>query len=241
MILFPLCVSPRPFALSAVKFFVSIALLLHVSIALASPPNIMIILSDDMGFSDLGCYGGELTTPNLDKLAAEGVRFTQFYNNARCCPTRASIMTGLYPHEAGVGHMTADLGYEGYRGQLNRQCVTIPEVLHTAGYRNNMCGKWHVCRDTRPNGNKSDWPVQRGFEKFYGTITGGGSFYDPTTLCRQNTFITPDNDPEDKPGSPSPPLEERAGERRPSSNSFYYTDDITDNTIRFLKQHQTES
>jgi arylsulfatase len=183
----------------------------------------MIILSDDMGFSDLGCYGSELTTPNLDKLAAEGVRFSQFYNNARCCPTRASIMTGLYPHEAGVGHMTADLGYEGYRGQLNRQCVTIPEVVRTAGYRTYMCGKWHVCRDIRPNGDKSDWPVQRGFEKFYGTITGGGSYYDPTTLCRQNTFITPQNDPDYKP------------------DSFYYTDAITDNTIGFLKEHQKDS
>src|SRR6478735_1703170 len=129
-------------------------------------PNIMIILSDDMGFSDLGCYGSELTTPNLDKLASEGVRFTQFYNNCRCCPTRASIMTGLYPHEAGVGHMTGDMGYDGYRGQLNRQCVTIPEILKTAGYRTYMCGKWHVCRDTHPDGDKSDWPVQRGYERF---------------------------------------------------------------------------
>ena len=186
-------------------------------------PNIMIILSDDMGFSDIGCYGSEVKTPNLDQLAAEGLRFTQFYNNARCCPTRASVMTGLYPHEAGVGHMTADLGFDGYRGQLNTQCVTLPEVLSTAGYRTYMCGKWHVCRDTAPNGDKSDWPVQRGFEKFYGTITGGGSYYDPTTLCRQNTFITPENDPEYHPFQ------------------FYYTHAITDNAIRFLQQHAQDS
>src|SRR5215831_4845383 len=199
---------------------------LAAAAAAAAPParpNILVIMSDDMGFSDLGCYGGEIQTPNLDRLAANGIRFTQFYNNARCCPTRASVMTGLYPHQAGVGHMTADQGYEGYRGQLNRQCVTLPEALGPAGYRTYMCGKWHVCRDIRPNGDKSDWPVQRGFEKFYGTITGGGSFYDPTTLCRQNKFITPENDPEYRPPQ------------------FYYTDAISDNAVRFLEQHAKES
>ncbi|HSU57252.1 MAG TPA: sulfatase-like hydrolase/transferase, partial [Candidatus Dormibacteraeota bacterium] len=132
-------------------------------------------------------------------------------------------LTGLYPHEAGVGHMTDDHVYDGYRGQLNKQCVTIPEVLGPAGYRTYMCGKWHVCRDIRPNGDKSDWPIQRGFEKFYGTVTGGGSFYDPTTLCRQNTFITPQNDPDYHPAQ------------------FYYSDAITDNAIRFLKQHAEET
>jgi arylsulfatase A-like enzyme len=191
--------------------------------ASAKRPNIMIILSDDMGFSDLGCYGGEIQTPNLNRLAANGIRFTQFYNNARCCPSRASLITGLYPHEAGVGHMTSDLGYEGYRGQLNHQCATIPEVLDPAGYRTYMCGKWHVCRNTKQDGDKTDWPIQRGFEKFYGTITGAGSYYDPTTLCRQNTLITPENDPEYHPAD------------------FYYTDAITDNVIRYLQQHEKES
>src|SRR6476620_7019952 len=97
----------------------------------AKKPNFVIILSDDMGFSDLGCYGGEIATPNLDALAAGGVRFTQFYNNARCCPTRASLLTGLYPHQAGVGHMMEDTGaqHPGYRGNLNDTCRTIPEVL----------------------------------------------------------------------------------------------------------------
>jgi arylsulfatase A-like enzyme len=186
-------------------------------------PNIMIILSDDMGFSDLGCYGGEIQTPNLDRLAANGIRFTQFYNNARCCPSRASLLTGLYPHEAGVGHMTSDQGYDGYRGQLNRQCVTIPEVLGPSGYRTYMCGKYHVCRNIKQDGDKTDWPIQRGFEKFYGTITGAGSYYDPTTLCRRNTLITPENDSEYHPAQ------------------FYYTDAITDNVVRFLQQHEKES
>lgn len=205
--------------------FISFYLLMVVSLfgAPAKRPNIMIILSDDMGFSDLGCYGGEIQTPNLDRLAANGIRFTQFYNNARCCPSRASLLTGLYPHETGVGHMTDDKGYYGYRGQLNRQCVTIPEVLGSAGYRTYMCGKWHVCRNIKPDGDKSDWPIQRGFEKFYGTITGAGSYYDPTTLCRQNTFITPENDPEYRPAQ------------------FYYTDAITDNVVRFLQEHSKQS
>ena len=96
-------------------------------------PNIVVILVDDMGFSDIGCYGSEIPTPNLDKLAAGGLRFTQFYNTGRCCPTRASLLTGLYPHQAGVGHMTEDRGDAGYRGRLNDRCVTIAEVLRGGG------------------------------------------------------------------------------------------------------------
>lgn len=186
-------------------------------------PNIVLILSDDMGFSDLGCYGGEVQTPNLDALASTGLRFTQFYNMARCCPTRAALLTGLYPHQAGVGHMTSDNGLEGYRGELNKQCVTIAEVLGTAGYTNYMCGKWHVTRNDSAQGDKSAWPLQRGFHKYYGTIRGAGSFYDPTGLCRQNTYITPENDPEYQP------------------SFYYYTDAISDNAVRYLDQHQRES
>ena len=196
---------------------------LCLSAAAKTQPNILLIMSDDMGFSDLGCYGSEIATPNLDSLANNGVRFTQFYNMARCCPTRAALLTGLYPHQAGVGHMMDDRGFDGYRGKLNRQCMTIAEVMRGAGYSTYMCGKWHVTRDMRPKGDISNWPVQRGFDKFYGTITGGGSFYDPTTLCRQNKYITPDNDPEYKP------------------EQFYYTDAISDNAVRFLQQHGTES
>src|SRR3954447_15498173 len=103
--------------------------------ALPAKPNIIVILVDDMGFSDLGCYGGEIPTPNLDSLAAGGLRFTQFYNCARCCPTRASLLTGLYPHQAGVGHMMTDDGHPGYTGNLNGACRTMAEVLQPAGYR----------------------------------------------------------------------------------------------------------
>ncbi|HRT10885.1 MAG TPA: sulfatase-like hydrolase/transferase, partial [Candidatus Paceibacterota bacterium] len=104
-----------------------------LSVGAASKPNILLILADDVGYSDIGCYGGEIATPNLDKLAANGLRFTQFYNTARCCPTRASLLTGLYPHQAGMGHMNhTDTGYEGYRANLNERCVTLAEVLRTA-------------------------------------------------------------------------------------------------------------
>jgi arylsulfatase len=183
-------------------------------------PNIVLIMSDDMGFSDLGCYGGEIRTPVLDGLAAGGLRFTQFYNTARCCPTRASLLTGLHPHQAGMGHMTGGKGeWEGYAGNLNQHCVTIAEALGAAGYRNYMCGKWHVTRFEGPEGPHETRPLQRGFDKFYGTIKGGGSFYDPTSLCRGNTFITPENDPEYKPPK------------------FYYTDAISDNAVKFIEEH----
>ena len=105
-------------------------------------PNIVIIMVDDMGYSDIGCYGGETETPNLDALSRNGLRFTQFYNAGRCCPTRAALLTGLYQHQAGIGHMTQDYGYPAYRGALNDRCVTIAEVLKPAGYFSAISGKW---------------------------------------------------------------------------------------------------
>lgn len=103
-------------------------------------PNIIVIMADDMGYSDLGCYGGEIETPNLNRMAAEGVRFREFKNTARCCPTRASLLTGLYSHQAGIGHMVNDYGVPGYRGDLNRTSVTIGEALKPAGYATAMIG-----------------------------------------------------------------------------------------------------
>ncbi|WP_165066306.1 arylsulfatase [Paludisphaera rhizosphaerae] len=189
----------------------------------AKRPNVVLIMSDDMGFSDLGCYGGELTTPNLDALASGGVRFTQFYNTARCCPTRAALLTGLYPHQAGIGHMMEDRGVEGYRGVLNRNAVTIAEVLRPAGYRTYMLGKWHVTRFTGPNGDRSTWPLGRGFDKYYGTIAGAANYFDPGNLCRQDKLITIENDPEYKP------------------ESYYFTDAISDNAVKYIAEHQKES
>src|SRR5262245_55186828 len=125
---------------TAIVLISGLASSLHA--APSDKPNIIVILADDLGFSDIGCYGGEIPTPSIDKLAAGGLRFTQFYNAARCCPTRASVLTGLYPHQAGVGHMVADLGKPAYRGDLSKNCTTIAEALKSAGYRTAMSGKW---------------------------------------------------------------------------------------------------
>ena len=179
------------------------------------PPNIIIIMADDMGWSDIGCYGGEIQTPNLDGLAKGGLRFTQFYNTARCCPTRASLLTGLYAHQAGVGHMMGDRGYDSYRGDLSRNAVTIAEVLKGAGYRAYQSGKWHVSRFTAPEGPKHNWPLQRGFDRFFGTIHGAGSFYDPNSLTLDNTQIAPWQD-------------------------FFYTEAINGFACRYIREHRAE-
>lgn len=160
-------------------------------------PNILIILADDLGYSDLGCYGSEINTPNLDILASQGIRFNRFYNCGRSCPTRASLLTGLYPHEAGIGRMTFDQQLPGYRGTMTHDGMTIAEVLRKAGYATGMIGKWHVA-ETPLREDQRDWlnhqvfhdtftrledyPVNRGFEDFYGTIYGVVDYYDPFSL-----------------------------------------------------------
>lgn len=164
-----------------------------------SRPNIIVIMADDLGFSDLGCYGGEINTPNLDALAKNGVRFNSFYNTSRCCPTRASLLTGLYPHQAGIGRMTMDAGEPGYRGTLQPNAVTIAEVLKDAGYQTGMTGKWHVSLTEGLKGEKQlkwlshqenygdfsdldSYPTSRGFDKFYGNIWGVVDYFDPFSL-----------------------------------------------------------
>jgi arylsulfatase len=130
-------------------------------------PNIVIIMTDDMGFSDAGCYGSEISTPNIDHLAAGGLRFAQFYNTSRCCPSRASLLTGLYPHQAGMGHQTSTvLNLPGYRGDLSHQAVTLAEALKPAGYSTYMSGKWHLTFNDLPVKPKDNWPLQRGFVRF---------------------------------------------------------------------------
>ena len=176
--------------------------------------NVILILNDDMGYSDIGCYGGEIETPNLDKLAENGVRLTQFYNTARCSPSRASLLTGLHPHQTGIGILTYDTGLEGYPGDLNKECVTIAEVLKESGYMTYMSGKWHVAKSLlEPSDN---WPLQRGFDEFYGTIIGAGSFYHPNTLTRGN-----DN------------IEQEAI----ANDDFFYTDAISDQAVTFIQNH----
>ncbi len=173
-------------------------------------PNIVIIMADDMGFSDIGCYGGEISTPNLNRLAENGLRFRQFYNAARCCPTRASLLTGLYQHQAGVGHMVGDRGLPAYQGYLNDNCVTIAEALKPAGYVTMISGKWHV-GEREPH-----WPDKRGFQRTFGLISGGSNYF-KLDGARQMTF-------DGKPWDP------------PEDGSFYMTDAFGDHAVQFLDE-----
>lgn len=181
-----------------------------------APPNIVLIMGDDMGYSDIGSYGGEIRTPRLDELAANGLRFTQFYNTARCCPTRASLLTGLYPQQAGVGHMVDDRGTPAFRGDLSKNAVTIAEALKGAGYSTYMSGKWHVTPYVIENPDKHNWPKQRGFDKFFGMISGAGSLYDPRSLTLDNKYVAP-----------------REG--------FYCTTDFTDYAVERIDAHKTDN
>ncbi len=162
-----------------------------------SRPNIILVMLDDMGWSDLGCFGGEVRTPNIDRLASKGLRFSSFYNTGRCCPTRASLLTGRYPHQVGLGRMTFDAGLPGYRGQLDPEIPTIAELLNDAGYQTAMLGKWHLSltkeRDQhllelnhqQPRLSFADldsYPIHRGFDQFYGIIWGVVDYFDPFSL-----------------------------------------------------------
>jgi len=181
----------------------------------APRPNLVVLLADDMGYSDLGCYGGEIATPNLDRLAANGLRFTQFYNGARCCPTRAALLTGLHPHQAGIGHMTSederqgcDEGVDGYRGILSPATVTIEEALRGAGYRTLMCGKWHV------GTFEGSWPTDRGFDRYYGIVRGAANHWRPgpeKLLMQDDVPIEPPAD-------------------------FYSSDSFTDHAIEHVRE-----
>lgn len=177
-------------------------------------PNIVVILADDMGYSDIGCYGGEIDTPNIDSLARNGLRWTQFYNNARSCPSRAVLMTGLYPHQAGMGWMAAaDITSPEYQGYLNNNCVTIAEALGSHGYGTYMSGKWHLCTDRMSKGdNKSVWPLQRGFDRFYGIVEGASNYF--------NATMTNDN--------------ERV---RKNGDGFYITASLADSASTFISRH----
>jgi arylsulfatase A-like enzyme len=181
-------------------------------------PNIILILADDMGYSDIGCFGSEIKTPNLDRLASQGVRFTQFYNASRSCPTRASLLTGLYQHQAGVGDMVNDLGYPSYQGYLNTQCITLGEALKINGYNTYMSGKWHV-------GNRPETlPLKRGFDRYFGLIDGAGSYFQRIAY-RAN--------------SPAPRWMSDDADFNPPDSGFYMTDAITDNALSFIKNESS--
>ena len=183
-------------------------------------PNIILILADDLGYSDIGCYGSEIDTPNLDRLAANGARFSQMYSFARCCPSRAALLTGLHPHQAGIGHMMSDDGTRAYQGYLRDDAVTIAEVLKGAGYRTMMSGKWHVGgflpagepESWRPGASEHPIPTQRGFDRFFGTLAGAGSFFHPHALVEDGEFVS------DYPAD------------------FYYTDAISDKAISMIDE-----
>lgn len=174
-------------------------------------PNVLLIVADDLGFSDLGCYGGEIETSNLDDLANNGVRLTRFYSSGRCCPSRASILTGLYPHRAGLGHMVQDLGQPGYRGRLAKDAITIAQALEPAGYRSFISGKWHLGTDD---------PTQHGFEQFYGTLVSAQTFWDPEHYIR---------------------LPSGSNKKSYQPGTFYGTDALTDHALEFLAESRNTS
>ncbi len=184
----------------------------------APRPNIIIVLVDDMGFSDIGCYGSEIETPNIDRLAEHGLRFTQFYNYGRCCPTRAALITGRHPHQVGIGHMTEPpdrpLGFSGpYQGFLNDNCVTIAQVLQSADYHTLMTGKWHLGVH-----RQETWPLQRGFDRYYGCLSGAINYFQPG----DGRGITLGNEP----------IETDA--------DFYATDTFTDYACDFISEVSKE-
>lgn len=188
-------------------------------------PNVIVILADDLGYSDLGCYGSEISTPNLDALANNGVRFSQFYNAARCCPSRASLLTGVYPHQAGMGGMVRHTDRPEresgpYQGHLSKHTITIAQVLKNAGYYCTMSGKWHV-GESHPN-----WPMDRGFDDYYGLISGAANYFDITKGKRKG-------------------LERHFAkgnqEHVPSKEGFYMTDAITDHAVESLKKRKGET
>jgi len=174
-------------------------------------PNIVLILADDMGYSDLSCMGSEIPTPNLDGLARNGVLFTHFYNTSRCCPSRASLLTGLYQTRAGMGHMnTTQLNVREYQGYLSRNSVTIAEVLHENGYTTIMTGKWHV------GDEPEQWPIRRGFDRFYGIPAGGGLYFYPSEFINRPVYF---NDKQVVPDT-----------------GWYSTEAFTDYAINFIEE-----
>lgn len=204
-------------------FAVLISLLPDHSLhAQTKKPNIVLIMVDDMGYADLGAYGSEIKTPHLDRLAQEGLRLKEFYNNAICAPTRASLLTGQYPHKAGIGYFDVNLGLPAYQGYLNKSSLTLAEVLKSAGYNTLMSGKWHVGNDSL------SWPNQRGFEKYYGVIGGGADYFDAKPMPLG--------------GAQYPVIIEENNKRLyPADNSYYFTDEIAGHAIQYLDEQSASN
>jgi arylsulfatase len=182
-------------------------------------PNIVVMLVDDVGFADIGCFGGEIRTPNLDRLAAEGVRFTNFHVNPMCSPTRASLLTGLNCHAAGMGHIAQDdPGFPAYRAEIADDVATAAEVFAGHGYATFMVGKWHLCRDTAMSsaGPHTGWPVQRGFHRYYGILEAFTNLHHPHRLVEDNHVVDIDEFPD----------------------GYFLTDDLTERAIRMVRDQQ---
>lgn len=184
-------------------------------------PNIIVIMVDDMGYSDLGVYGSEIQTPNIDKLANEGVRLREFYNNSICAPTRASLLTGQYPHMAGIGYFDINLGLPAYQGYLNKTSLTFGEVLKQAGYTTLLSGKWHVGNDSL------SWPKQRGFDRFFGLLGGGANYFNANNIPLGRSY-------------PVTILEDNK-RIKPKDDSYYFTDEITNHAVKFIKEQDAEN
>ncbi|MBK1825883.1 arylsulfatase [Haloferula rosea] len=203
------------------KLHRSLFALLAIPAFATDRPNVIVIMVDDMGYSDIGAWGGEIDTPNIDSLASGGLRFTQFYNSARCCPTRATLITGLHPHQIGIGHMTGEnTNSKGrppaYAGNINDSCVTLAEVAKSAGYATFMAGKWHLAGK-----DEADWPLQRGFDRYYGCISGATHHFHPYDWRIMYDGNKPDPNPKSTTDRP-----------------FYTTDAFTDHAIRFIDEHK---
>lgn len=189
-------------------------------------PNIVLILADDLGYSDIGCFGSEIATPNLDRLAQTGVRLTQFYNQARCCPTRAALLTGRYPHQVGIGDMIDDYAAAArhaanspaYQDHLSTDVPTMAELLRAAGYRTLMCGKWHLGK------RLEEWPAHRGFDRSFVQIDGAMNYYGGDSKDGPRTRMALDEKP-----------------YTPPHDGFYSTDAFTDHAITFLQETVTNA
>jgi len=181
----------------------------------AGAPNIVVIVLDDIGFADLGCYGSEIKTPSIDALAAGGLTYTNFRTCAMCSPTRASLMTGLNHHSAGMGWLAdLDSGYPGYRGDLTLEAATLAEVLRDAGWSTFHVGKWHVnlASSNGPNGPYHNWPTSRGFERAYWYQGHSTDYYRPSELVDGVAPIEP-----------------------PARDDYFVTDDLTDRAIAYVR------
>ena len=187
----------------------------------ASPtgaPNIVVVLFDDVGFADFGCYGSPIKTPTIDALAARGLRYTGFHTTAMCSTTRAALLTGRNHHSVGMGCLANfDSGFPGYRGKIVRAAGTLAEMLRPHGYRNYMLGKWHVTplTESGATGPFDGWPLGRGFDRFYGFMDAETDQYAPE-LVRDNSHITP-------PGT--------------FATGYHLTEDLVDQSITFIANH----